>query len=1239
MINQELSLSKSKNVPSQSNENENENENESDSESFESKESENSNKEDIRKISGDRIISSDSPIKKNILQVRKRSISKKLSTNNEGIDDKEIFIEEEELTCRQRLDRFLSYNNRLFHFKISVTIIAFISFIFYIITTYKNDLCEIMNYIDFGVCSFFILEHIINAILSHHTFFYLISINSIVNFVTEIPPFFSLMCSDYYLNGFYRSINATRVFRLIRVYRIVDLLQTGEKDAKIQIINIILTVFSVILIWAGVMQLTELNYVETNLKTTFDPLNKNNLNLRKDYHHYVYFIIVSITTVGYGEIMPNTILGKFLIVLLVIVILVVIPEQTNELINLSNAQTIYERRAYKASNDIFHIVLMGEIDLDSLKSFCDEYFHRDHGNQYRHAVILRNEPPSKEMELFLNEKENSQFLIYLQGNPMSNDDLLRCDILKSKACIIFTNKNSKDPYSGDHQCLLLAIYVKKFYYNTIMENNPIENFKSHHQFKICFQLNKPESSSYYYNTLQSVYKKKMDQDQILVIEALKMNLLSKSCLTPGIIALLSNVVMSSGSERKGYDPEWLKEYAEGRQYEIYRVPIQEELLKYSFRELCVEVYNKFQGIAIALEINYNGKVMIKLNPQEKDSLFDILEKGYSNEQNLTGNFFKKISSRAFPKASVYFICSGKEIVDEITRLDRNKDQDDDSHIINPRKSQTYNNTIPGSILKLSNKSQPLKNTITNNNNNNNIQMKKPSELSSNENSELFEEDDETFNKIINNENQTNILDDTDEIYENYYTLDKVEDNYFYSNEIIHQSIKDRDDIINHVIICGMHPEIIHFILPLRAKYLPENHLKWIVILAPSLSQELHDALSKFPKIIFIQGNPLQPENLFRANITSADIAVILSSGQSDNCENEFDIPDAGTIFIYKALKKMNKNIKIMTELLITKNIEFLLTAKQLKKLFVRNKKKSNDEEDLPPQYEHTSVYAIGEVYLPSLVDKLTCQTFYNSNILTILNLILSGDSYRKDKEMEKLFNLTGSNLFLILNDCKNESYSDMFNRLVMNKGIIPIALYRKNITENFYYVYTNPKKTTLIRDTDLIFILSTTENMLALLEKSLLLANSNITSVINKDSIKEEKTVPSLFKIIEDHIEKDNGITNIKLPSKNDRNYKKKPTLVQLINTYKRSDSERKSTLNNNENYKRDEKNRMTFRKKPETSKYIEIDSLQNRLNNVMEKLQKISDKCEEIKEDINKYVLEEINSELLMYISKTDSN
>ena len=43
-----------------------------------------------------------------------------------------------------------------------------------------------------------------------------------------------------------------------------------------------------------------------------------------------------------------------------------------------------------------------------------------------------------------------------------------------------------------------------------------------------------------------------------------------------------------------------------------------------------------------------------------------------------------------------------------------------------------------------------------------------------------------------------------------------------------QGIKDRSDIKGHIIICGMHHEIIHFILPLRSKYIPEKLLKWII---------------------------------------------------------------------------------------------------------------------------------------------------------------------------------------------------------------------------------------------------------------------------------------------------------------------------------------------------------------------------------------------------------------------------
>ena len=411
-----------------------------------------------------------------------------------------------------------------------------------------------------------------------------------------------------------------------------------------------------------------------------------------------------------------------------------------------------------------------------------------------------------------------------------------------------------------------------------------------------------------------------------------------------------------------------------------------------------------------------------------------------------------------------------------------------------------------------------------------------------------------------------------------------------------------------MLICGIHPEIIHFILPLRASYLPEKSLKWIVILSPSLDAELHDALSVFPKIIFIQGSPLQPENLFRANITTAEIAVILSSGfTKDNDENGEveEMHDTGPILIYKTIKKINKKIKIITELLVTRNIEFLLEPHSFKKLY-------NTENDNVPEYEHTSVYASGEVYIPSVVDKMTCQTFYNPNLLCILNLILSGDNFKGEtvQRMEKIFSLKGSNLFLIPNEIKNESYIDMYERIVSKYGVVPIALYRKNLVENFYYVYTNPKKTTLIRDSDLIFVLSSTEQVVEITERIKYNLGNNNNVIMPRNVIDATEPTSSLFQVIENQINKNEE------DDKNKEN-KEVSTANFLIAKPKVA----------------------TFvTRKAENSKYAEIDNLQRKLDNIYSKLLYLKQKSNEIEGTVQSYVLDEINTELSMYISKVDN-
>lgn len=70
---------------------------------------------------------------------------------------------------------------------------------------------------------------------------------------------------------------------------------------------------------------------------------------------------------------------------------------------------------------------------------------------------------------------------------------------------------------------------------------------------------------------------------------------------------------------------------------------------------------------------------------------------------------------------------------------------------------------------------------------------------------------------------------------------------------------------NHVVVCGIHSSIMHFILPLRAKYL-ESKQQDIVIITPiqTIPSEIWDSISSFPRIFLINGSPLMVEVLRKA---------------------------------------------------------------------------------------------------------------------------------------------------------------------------------------------------------------------------------------------------------------------------------------------------------------------------------------------------------------------------------------
>ena len=106
----------------------------------------------------------------------------------------------------------------------------------------------------------------------------------------------------------------------------------------------------------------------------------------------LYFMFITITTVGYGDIFPRTVYGQMLCIGTILVILSLIPKQLSEFSKVSNLTSIYARISYsnKGKKDTKHILLLGESPPEAIKTFLTECYHSDHGSNETNVVIMRN---------------------------------------------------------------------------------------------------------------------------------------------------------------------------------------------------------------------------------------------------------------------------------------------------------------------------------------------------------------------------------------------------------------------------------------------------------------------------------------------------------------------------------------------------------------------------------------------------------------------------------------------------------------------------------------------------------------------------------------------------------------------------------------------------------------------------------------------------------------------------------
>jgi voltage-gated potassium channel len=164
---------------------------------------------------------------------------------------------------------------------------------------------KFLNYSEWVVTILFSIEYILRIISINRPKKYIFSFFGVVDLLSTIPKYLSLfLVGSQYLTAF-------RILRLLRVFRILKLVRfVGESNNLIRALHasrnkIFVFVFFVIVI--SVLLGTVMYIVEgpTHGFTSIP--------------HSVYWTIVTLTTVGYGDISPGTPLGQFIATLIMII--------------------------------------------------------------------------------------------------------------------------------------------------------------------------------------------------------------------------------------------------------------------------------------------------------------------------------------------------------------------------------------------------------------------------------------------------------------------------------------------------------------------------------------------------------------------------------------------------------------------------------------------------------------------------------------------------------------------------------------------------------------------------------------------------------------------------------------------------------------------------------------------------------------------------------------------------------
>ncbi|MGB3653541.1 MAG: ion transporter [Rivularia sp. (in: cyanobacteria)] len=224
-----------------------------------------------------------------------------------------------------------------------IAILVMLSSGIFVAETYQipESISFILNIIDTLISIIFAAEYLIRLWSAENRIQYIFSLYSIIDLIAILPFFTGAI--DI------RFIRLLRWFRILRLIRYLDrkfLFKNVTTEDGAIFTRILFTLFAIIFVYSGLIYQVE------------HPVNPEVFSTFVDA---MYFCIVTMTTVGFGDVTPISEVGRLLTVLMILTGIALIPWQVGDLI----------KQIVKTTNEVEIICCGCGLDLhDKNAKFC-----------------------------------------------------------------------------------------------------------------------------------------------------------------------------------------------------------------------------------------------------------------------------------------------------------------------------------------------------------------------------------------------------------------------------------------------------------------------------------------------------------------------------------------------------------------------------------------------------------------------------------------------------------------------------------------------------------------------------------------------------------------------------------------------------------------------------------------------------------------------------------------------------